>query len=395
MIRPTLRLPHISIHRAGDLLMVLMVIGTYVTVLGSPGFVFTTPQLVGFIMLGVVYMVFGIWGAMWVDKTDSRVSKIVFFTLSLSLAAVINVISRGNAWLILMPLVGQTVSSLSRRWSLVVLAIIVAIGLFPFQSSFGNQRFVGQILIGLLSGIAFVALFTEMAVRSMRARDEIQRLAQELAEANRKLREYAAQVEELATTRERNRLAREIHDGLGHYLTVVNVQLEASKALLDLDPARAREALTKAQTLTQEGLAEVRRSVASLRTLPTENRSLPEALQSLINETRAVGIDTDLTVSGPPRSLSPQADLALYRAAQEGLTNIRKHAQATVARLTLDYGADRVALQVSDNGIGVNGQDQGGFGLLGVRERVGLLGGEVRIGTNNGQGFALQVEIPA
>jgi signal transduction histidine kinase len=103
-----------------------------------------------------------------------------------------------------------------------------------------------------------------VAVREQRGRAEVQRLADELGVANRQLREYAGQVEELAAARERNRMAREIHDTLGHYLTAVNMQLEAARALLATDPEKAADGMSKALALTHEGLADVRRSVATL-----------------------------------------------------------------------------------------------------------------------------------
>src|SRR6185369_12887105 len=113
-----------------------------------------------------------------------------------------------------------------------------------------------------------------------------------LAEANQQLRDHAAQVEELASTKERNRLAREIHDSLGHYLTVVNVQIGAAQAILEQDRPRALDHLSKAQALTQEGLAEVRHSVAALRASPTESGPLPEALAKLAEQWNAAGLST-------------------------------------------------------------------------------------------------------
>src|SRR5262249_24592824 len=231
---------------------------------------------------------------------------------------------------------------------------------------------------------------------------EVQRLADELQSANQQLRAYAAQVEALATTQERNRLAREIHDSLGHYLTVINVQLEAAQVLLPGDPARAQTALPKAQALAQDGLADVRRSVAALRAAPNGNRPLPEALAELVEESRAAGIVTQLTVQGSPRALPPQTEQTLYRAAQEALTNVRKHARASRADLTLDFtAADRVRLVVADNGVGAApsaeapgaaGRPGGGFGLLGLRERAQLIGGRVEVHSQPGQGFQLEVE---
>src|SRR5690606_16330885 len=119
-------------------------------------------------------------------------------------------------------------------------------------------------------------------------------LAAELAEANRKLGDFAVQAEELATIQERNRLAREIHDNLGHYLTVVNVQINAARAILDIDKARADTALDKAARLTQDGLAAVRQSVSSLRESPLGRHTLSEAVADLAAQTQAAGIIAEL-----------------------------------------------------------------------------------------------------
>jgi signal transduction histidine kinase len=239
----------------------------------------------------------------------------------------------------------------------------------------------------------FVAVFTMVAVRERMARAEVERLASELSTANNRLREYATQAEELATTKERNRLAREIHDSLGHYLTVINMQLEAAKVVIENDPARSLEALGKAQSLTREGLADIRRSVAALRASPMSTNSLPEAVATLAREIQSAGLITDYTVSGQPRPLEPQVELTLYRVAQEGLTNIRKHAFASMVELKLDYRDDKtVRLLIKDNGVGSK-QPDGGFGLLGLRERIHLLNGQVRVQTAPEQGFSLEVEL--
>lgn len=162
--------------------------------------------------------------------------------------------------------------------------------------------------------------------------------------------------------------------------------------MLDNNPSRAADALNKAQSLAREGLADVRRSVAALRASPIESRLLTVA--ALAEECRTAGIRTDFSVTGAPRSLSPQAELTLYRAVQEGLTNVRKHAHASHAEVVLDYvDADCVRLVVKDNSVGGNTAD-GGFGLVGVRERVQLLGGQVRVQTETGQGFMFEVERP-
>jgi signal transduction histidine kinase len=231
-------------------------------------------------------------------------------------------------------------------------------------------------------------------VSEARARQEIERLAAELRRANQRLREYAAQAEELATMQERNRLAREIHDTLGHHLTAVNVQLEAARAVLKSDPERALQAVANAQSMTRKGLAEVRNSVAALRASPVEQRPLPEAVAALVGELETSSLVAEFEVEGQPRELRPEARLALYRSAQEGLTNVRRHARASLVRVRLDYrDPARVCLTVEDNGVG-GASAEGGFGLLGVRERVRLLGGKMRTETAPRQGFILDVEVP-
>jgi signal transduction histidine kinase len=267
--------------------------------------------------------------------------------------------------------------------ALVVLAFVVA-----FAPAIGWVDAARAGLTSYLAGVVFAVVFTRIAVRG-------ETLAAELGAANQKLRAYAAQVEELATTTERNRVAREIHDNLGHYLTVINMQLEAARAVFGTDPERALDAVRKAQTLTQEGLAEVRKSVSALRAGPAGNRPLPEAAALLIEETRAAGILAELTIAGTPRPLEPQAELTLYRAVQEALTNVRKHAHASRVDVRLEYAADgTVRLAVHDNGVG-SSTSNGGFGLLGLRERVQLLGGKVRTQSAAGEGFRLDVEVPA
>jgi signal transduction histidine kinase len=248
--------------------------------------------------------------------------------------------------------------------------------------------------LAFIPAVVFVAVFGVITGNERKAREQVESLAAELRQANQKLREYSAQAEELATAKERNRLAREIHDGLGHYLTAINIQIEAARAVVDTDRPRALDALDKAQTLAKESLTEVRRSVAALRAAPMANRPLPEAVGVLVEEICASGIVVEYKVTGEPRPLSPQIELALYRVVEESLTNIRKHAHATRADLILDYTAgDCVRLTVTDNGVGTSDPNSG-FGLLGVRERVQMLDGTVQLTSAPGQGLTLNIEVP-
>jgi signal transduction histidine kinase len=254
-----------------------------------------------------------------------------------------------------------------------------------------------EALVGVGAAILFVLLFSAVTLRERRARAESERLAAQLAGANRRLAELAVQAEELAAARERNRLAREIHDSVGHSLTVANVQIEAAGVHLERerDRERAGAALGKAAGAVKQGLAELRRSVGALRGGPLGDRSLAGALDGLRAEAEAEGLEASVRVLGDPRPIPPETALALFRAAQEGLTNVRKHARAGRVAIGLDYRtAGRVTLTVTDDGVGPRPESDGGFGLFGLSERVELLGGTLNAGPAPAEGFELEVAIP-
>jgi signal transduction histidine kinase len=290
-----------------------------------------------------------------------------------------------GATLLLLVLVSQGVLLLPLPAAAVVTAVVPLVHLGMGWADFARNG------LGLLGAAVFTAVVTALLQREQRARAE-------LAEANERLRGYAAQAEELATTRERNRLARDIHDGLGHHLTVVQMQVQAARAVLPTDPGRADEVLAKAQRQAGEALAEVRRSVATLRG-PRTTPPLRTALEALTAEVSAAGVPTTLEVVGSERGLPAEAEESLFRSAQEGLTNVRKHAGATSARVTLTYGDDgTVRLAVRDDGRGLpvprRGEDPGAFGLLGLRERAARAGGQLSVASVPGGGTELLVEVP-
>ena len=207
-------------------------------------------------------------------------------------------------------------------------------------------------------------------------------------------------MEELTAVQERNRRAREIHDGLGHYLTAMNMQVEVVSTLLDQDAELARNALSRMQAMIQEALADVRRSVAALRSEPLQGDNLPKALEALIDKDRNTGLVIELFVNGEVRPLAAALDLTLYRAVQEGLTNVRKHAQARRVNIMLNYRPKQVEVHIQDDGIGSTldlgqiDQLKSSFGLFGLRERVQLLGGCMNIQTAPQRGFCLEVIVP-
>ncbi|BDP43906.1 hypothetical protein DAETH_38750 (plasmid) [Deinococcus aetherius] len=310
-----------------------------------------------------------------------------------ALGAVLTVVSGAGAgalgtWsgltLLILLMVSQAARAQPLSWSLVYCA---GLPLYYLGTRWDDALRLGGALFA--SGL-FVVLTTHAAVQEGRRRAEQEARAAQLEQVNRALRASAAQAEELAATRERNRIARDIHDGLGHHLTALHVQLQAAQAVLPGDPARAGHALEQARGLTQGALADVRRSVGTLRDAPP---ALPDALALLAQEAHGAGVEVALRVHGARRPLGSDAEQALYRVAQEGVTNVRKHAHASRAELTLEYHPGSVTLTICDEGVGARAPG-GGFGLPGARERVALLGGELRVDSAPGRGLTLSATVP-
>jgi signal transduction histidine kinase len=342
--------------------------------------------------LGAVYTALGVLGG-GITSCQRRLAYVGYYLAQCALLTAIIVLSpsRGFMGILVLPLVSQAVFDLRPTYA-------VAVGFYLFTlnvASWGIPRGWSSALEAMANysvGFAFTVCFTIITKRAVLARQREQKLRQEVEQANQQLREHAAQTEELATTRERNRVAREIHDGVGHYLTVIKTQLDAAAALMPTQPERAREAVLKAAKLSGDALDDVRRSVGSLRA-DRERLPLPDALRALTQE---AGLPVTVRVEGAVRALPPGVEHALFRSAQEGLTNIRKHAEASAAEVALDFRTgDRVVLAVADNGKGRQAADGGGFGLRGIRERIEVLGGRVEAGNRSEGGFALTVEVPA
>lgn len=348
------------------------------------------------IFAGTLYILLGIYGYSFCIRKQNLPLHLAYFTIQTVLGGVIVFLGRGASFnaLILLPLVGHSVMLLSTRWTYGVNFTITCV--FILSTGLGTQwSGIGDALPGFLAGQIFILFFTQMAVNEERTRMEVEQLLAELGDANRRLREYAIQVEDLTLTKERNRMAREIHDGLGHYLTTIHIQIQAALAVMSNNPKQARETLSLAQRQAQEALVDVRKSVAELRTGPDDGLPLQDKIGRLVEAIRPAGIKSEFKIAGTPRSVTPQTELTLYRTAQEGLNNVRKHSCAEHAWVQLDFQtAGRIELSIRDDGAGCEENPEGGFGLIGIRERVHLLDGQVKITSARGQGFVLEIEVP-
>ncbi len=212
------------------------------------------------------------------------------------------------------------------------------------------------------------------------------------AEREREVRARAAVAEERA------RIARELHDVVGHSVSVMTVQASGVRRLLRPEQEREREALLIVERTGREALAEMRRMVGVLRR-PEEAPALApqpslEHLDRLVDQAREAGLPVDLRVEGEACELPAGVDLTAYRLVQEGLTNALKHARATRAEVLVNYGDGQIEVMVSDDGNGVGNGGGGGHGLVGMRERVSVYGGELDAGPQPGGGYRLRARLP-
>ncbi|WP_171003574.1 sensor histidine kinase [Ruminiclostridium herbifermentans] len=222
--------------------------------------------------------------------------------------------------------------------------------------------------------------------------NELKMKSNELEKVNNKLQETMKSLEEMTVLRERNRIAREIHDTIGHTLTTVSIEIEAGKRLAEKDLNLALEKFELAQEQVRKGLNDIRSSV---RMLKDGNGVLPfiPSIQALINETELhAGVSVKFSFSQLP-FLNPEQEKVLYRVVQEGLTNGIRHGKCTEFVLQLEFKNNRIILLIVDNGKGCD-DIAFGFGLNAMKERVEELRGNLSFKSSLGNGCSLKVDIP-
>ena len=246
-------------------------------------------------------------------------------------------------------------------------------------------------------GYFFFASFGYATRQANNAQIQSERLFSELQQAHRQLQTYAIQAEDLAVSEERNRMAREMHDTIGHRLTVSTVQLEVAQRLVDKDPKRAAAMIGTVREQVKGALTELRQTVATLREPLEADLPLRQSLERLARNFEAgTGVTVHLMLPDEVPTLSNAHRLAVFRAAQEGLTNIQRHAQAKSAWLQLSCEKDMMMLlRVSDNGVGLPPENvDTSFGLRGIRERAAQLGGKLLLEPRQGGGTQLSFVLP-
>ncbi|MCA1650545.1 MAG: sensor histidine kinase [Acidobacteria bacterium] len=332
--------------------------------------------------LSALYLSLGIWGFDYARRRSSLPISLSYLLVEFAIGMRINSLAWGGGLpLILLPLAAQAVILLPRRLAAVMCVLVIA-------GVSGNLSWVPEWphwlrnIAQATAAVVFVVVYVGVAQREREARQRTEALSVEVAQ--------------LAAANERNRMAREIHDTVGHYLTVIHVQLEAARAVIGTDAERGMLAITRAQALAKDGLAAVRQSVKALREDQQVER-VAEQIASLVDSVRDERFAATFKTSGKPCPVRAAVALALHRTTLEALTNVRKHADAANVEIELAFlDNGRVQLRVHDDGKGATDATMGtGFGLRGIRERAQQLSGTARYHTAPGLGFTLNVELPA
>jgi signal transduction histidine kinase len=201
-----------------------------------------------------------------------------------------------------------------------------------------------------------------------------------------------------AVSAERTRIARELHDVVAHAISVMGIQAGAARRTLAPGQDAQREALLDVERLGREALDEMQRMLGVLRTDEDEQGvgPLPDLthVPALAEEARAAGLEIGLEMAGGRERLPPGLELTAYRIVQEALTNIRKHARADTAHVTVARCGGHLEITVADDGDGVTGEPEPGNGLIGMRERVALHGGHLSAGPGDEHGFIVRARLP-
>lgn len=305
-------------------------------------------------------------------------------------------IERAFGWTLIAYL-GQ-VSGLPTRISVpTTLAIVVAWLLNQFGwtalAGWDGGRWL-SFLIQVTPGLVFL-LFVGRIIQTSQERG---RLIVELEAAKRELELAHQRDAELAVLQERERLARDLHDSLGHSLVALTVQLEATQRLVATEPGRAATLLAEMQRLTRAGMEDLRRSLANLRAAGLGERPLAEALQTLCAEARKPsGPSIECKLADGANRLPPRVAEVIWRLAQEGLANAEKHAHARQVQVSLDVQPKEVLVRVRDDGPGLplDAENKPGhYGLRGLRERVEGIGGTLTLTAPGGKGTLIEARIP-
>jgi signal transduction histidine kinase len=295
--------------------------------------------------------------------------------------------------LLLIPLVlsawayGRKGALLASTWAAL---LHLGTGLWALHQEFFGREFIAG------SGLRIVLLYAVPLIVSTLARRERRQITQ-LQGAYTRLQRHAATVEQLTVSRERNRMARDLHDTLAHSLAGLSVQLEALRTLVRRDPQAALQAIDEAAALAKTGLEESRQAIAALRSDPVATMGLIGALRGELRALEArTGVAADLSAAGEESDLTQDEAEGLFRIAQEALSNVEKHAAARQVTVSVRFAADHTEMAIRDDGVGFDrqaiGEDR--YGLTGMQERAAMLGASLQVRSDLDSGTEVHLSLP-
>ena len=305
----------------------------------------------------------------------------------------------GMIFALYMALIGEIIGS-SRKKTWVILAVIyfIFLSLVNYILIEGLES-SGFWIIGTIPMIIFVVMYVSLYTQASTDRDRAQKLLTELEITHTQLAEYAAQVEDLTLTTERQRMARELHDTLAQGLAGLILQLEAADSHLSNERAqKAQVIIQQAMSRARTTLAEARRAISDLRETPTSPTDLNEEIKVDVERFQAsTGISCTLSLCQPPK-VSTQLTENILRAINESLMNTARHAEASKVELTTTCDDEHILIEIQDDGIGFDPVEvvgrSGHYGLIGIRERARLYGGSLTIQSQPSQGTTLKIQLP-
>ena len=342
---------------------------------------------------------------------------IVEIALCAGIMASVNFYYNGVALLVLADLVHYVRNNKMRLIFIVVLSLMFAFGRYDIVEQFTSGIAFGayldfynpiirsslvslESLMVCLNVLLFVLYMILLFTSQKDENARIRKLNEQLNQANDQLRDYAENMERMTEMRERNRLAREIHDTLGHTLTGIIMGTDAGLALFDVAPEEAKKRMEVVAQSARDGLTDVRRSIKALRPDTLERFTLEEALKGLVENFRlTTSAQISYSQEASDLKLDTDEEDALYRVVQEGLTNAVRHGKADRIEVRITRNEDVVTVRVRDNGTG-SGVTEEGFGLRHMRERLEMLGGTMsygnlsRVAEDGYTGFFIVVRLP-
>ena len=372
-----------------------------ILVLSSGTMYYSTELVLGLsIFLGLWY---GLMMIVWVPKAQGKKQTVLSIIYLVVAFAVWFPLSRASwaYYLTASSFYGLMWGTLP--FGLAVIGNILLTGLIIWSQALNIGKpitFSIELLFTGLMAVGWSALLALWIRSLIRESSERKRLIEQLEAAQQGL---AAMERQAGVLQERQRMAQEIHDTLAQGFISIVMQLEAADQALPEGQEAVRKRLWQARETARLSLGEARRLVQALSPEPLEGATLPEALRRVAQRWQEeTNLPIDYSTTGSPYTLRPEVEVILLRFMQEGLANIRKHAQANRVTVTLSYMEDQVALDVHDDGQGFDpgilsrppDQSRGGFGLYTMRERLAQLGGQLIVESSPGEGTTLAAQIP-